>query len=61
LLELITRLNRLVYLKTFVSFECKLKVRIKICCSKRITKPTPNSTAENIKKKKVKDNKLRLS
>ena len=36
-------------------------VRVNRCCINIITKPTANSTAEKIKKKNVKETKLRLS
>ena len=35
--------------------------RVNKCCISIITKPTPNSTAEKIKKKKVRDRKFKLS
>ena len=44
---------------TFESF--KLIERIIIFCTNIIIRPSPNSTAESIKKKNVNDNKLRLS
>lgn len=44
-----------------VSFEEIDIVRTKTCCNSRIAKPTPNSMAENIKKKNVKETKFKLS
>jgi len=48
-------------LKILVSESFKFKVRDKICCNNNKTKPIPNSIAENIKKKNVKDNIFKLS
>lgn len=39
----------------------KLIERKMICCTSMITNPKPNSTAERIKKKNVKDNIFKLS
>ena len=39
----------------------KLIERKMICCTSMITNPKPNSTAERIKKKNVKDNMFKLS
>lgn len=39
----------------------KFRVRVRRCCTNIITRPTPNSTAEKIKIKKVKESKFRLS
>ena len=39
----------------------KFNVRISKCWIKSSTKPTPNSTAENIRKKNVSDSKFKLS
>ena len=61
LFKLRWRVYRLVYFITLVSEVCKPKVRKIICCKSKITRPTPNSIAEKIKKKKVNDNKLILS
>lgn len=55
------RLNLFTNLNILVSESFRFKVLDKICCNKSNTNPTPNSIAENIKKKKVKDSKLRLS
>ena len=38
----------------------KLRVRVIKCCISSSTSPTPNSTAENIKKKNVRESRLRL-
>jgi len=54
-------LKRLTNLKTFVSESFKLSVLDRMCCKRSKTKPIPNSTAEKIKKKKVRDSILRLS
>lgn len=48
-------------LKTLVSLSLNVIVRLKRCCKSKRTKPTPNSIAEKIKKKKVKESILRLS
>ena len=39
----------------------KLKVLVNKCWSSNKTRPTPNSTAEKIRKKKVSDSKFKLS
>ena len=54
-------MNRFTNLKILFSFSYKLKERVSKCWNKSKTKPTPNSIAENIRKKNVRDNKLRLS
>ena len=61
LLTLIDRLNLFTNLKILFSFSYKLKERVSKCCNRSKTKPTPNSIAEKIRKKNVRDNKLRLS
>jgi len=48
-------------LKTFVSLSYKLKDLINKCCNNKKINPTPNSTAEKIKKKNVSDKKFKLS
>jgi hypothetical protein len=60
-LMLIVRLYLLTYFIGLISEVCKPKVRNNMCCSKSITRPTPNSIAEKIKKKKVRDSRLILS
>ena len=39
----------------------RFRVRVIKCCSSNRTRPTPNSTAEKIRKKKVNDNRFKLS
>ena len=55
------RLKRFTNLNTFVSESFKFKVRDKICWSSNRTRPIPNSTAEKIKKKNVRDRIFKLS
>jgi hypothetical protein len=45
----------------FISELSKLIVRVRRCCNRRSTSPIANSTAENIKKKKVRESIFRLS
>lgn len=49
------------YLVAAFPLTSKLRVLVIRCCKSIITKPTPNSAAEKIKKKKDKDKMLRLS
>lgn len=58
---LIDRLNLFTNLKILFSFSYKLKERVNKCCNRSRIKPTPNSIAEKIKKKNVRDKRLRLS
>ena len=48
-------------MKLFCVQSFKLIERSNTFCTKIITKPKPNSTADKIKKKKVNDNKFKLS
>lgn len=48
-------------LKIFVSESFKFKVLRRICCSNSKTKPTPNSIAEKMRKKNVRDSIFKLS
>jgi hypothetical protein len=48
-------------LNTLVSESFKFNVRERICCKRKRTKPIPNSIAEKIKKKKVKESIFKLS
>lgn len=43
------------------SFSYKLNERVKRCCNSNKINPTPNSIAEKIKKKKVRDKRFKLS
>jgi hypothetical protein len=49
------------FLNTFESVVSNEILLVKRCCINNSTKPTANSTAEKIKKKKVRDKILRLS
>lgn len=51
----------MVNLKGVFPETSKFRLRVIKCCSSMITKPTPNSTAEKIRKKNVNDSRLRLS
>lgn len=53
--------ERFVNFVKFSSLSFKDKVRKNIFCNNKRTTPTPNSIAEKIKKKKVKDKIFRLS
>ena len=44
-----------------VSSEDRLRVLTKKCCIRAISRPTPNSTAEKIKKKNDKESRFKLS
>jgi hypothetical protein len=48
-------------LKIFVSESFRFKVRSRICCRSSKTRPTPNSIAEKMRKKNVRDRIFRLS
>ena len=48
-------------LAVFVLLSCKLTDLLNKCCKRIIIKPNPNSTADKIKKKNVKDRRLTLS
>lgn len=58
---MIDRLKRLTNLKILFSFSYKLKERVKRCCNNNKINPTPNSIAEKIKKKNVRDKRFKLS
>lgn len=53
--------NLVLYFTSFLELSFKLSDLVKTFCTKSRTKPTPNSTADKTKKKKVKDKKLALS
>ena len=53
--------KRNVNLKWLVLPSFKFIERVNIFCRRIITRPTPNSTADKIRKKKVSDNKFTLS
>jgi hypothetical protein len=54
-------LKRLINLNILVSESFRLKVLSKICCKRIRTRPTPNSIAEKMRKKKVRESIFKLS
>jgi len=53
--------NLVLYFTSFLELSFKLSDLVKTFCTKSRTNPTPNSTADKTRKKKVKDKKLALS